>query len=186
MRFVLVGAGGHAKAICEAIEVDGGELACYVDPSPATWLSAPQRTDDNDVEPGDGSLVLGIGGLQPAGLSRRLALFDGYIERGFTSSPIVHPAAHVSEGARIEAGTVVLAGAVVQPDARVGRAAIINTAAVVEHDSIIGAGSHLAPSSVVLGDCRVGECCMIGAGAIVLQGAVVPDGSLVRAGARFG
>lgn len=186
MNVVLVGAGGHAKAICEAISAAGGSVSAYVAPEPASWLTARHIAEDAAANPDDGEAVLGIGGVEPEALARRLALLDQYLERGFAASPVRHQAAQVSPSAVLEPGVVVLAGAVVQPGARIGRGAIINSNALVEHDSSIGAGSHVAPGAIVLGDCRVGDCCMIGAGAVVLQGARVPDRTLVRATRLFG
>lgn len=186
MNIVLVGAGGHAKALVEVIAMNGGTIAKYVDRVSAVWLDAPQETRDEAVEPAMGMMVLGIGGTKPDQLEKRLALFQGYLSRGFQAEPVVHPAAWVSRSAKLGAGSVVLAGAVVQPDARVGQSVIINTGAIIEHDSEIGDGSHVAPGAIVLGGARVGRCCMIGAGSVILALVHVPDRSLVPAGTRHG
>jgi sugar O-acyltransferase (sialic acid O-acetyltransferase NeuD family) len=186
MNVVLVGAGGHAKGVVEAIVARGGKIALYVDRSWADWLDAPREASDELVKPAAGTLLLGIGGTNPEQLERRLALFDRYLARGFRADPLVHPAAWVSSTARLEAGTVVLAGAVVQPNAQIGRGAIVNSGAIIEHDSTVGDGSHVAPGAIVLGACRVGRFCMIGAGAVILPEVAVADRSLVPAGTRRG
>ncbi|MDP6390069.1 MAG: hypothetical protein QF654_09270 [Alphaproteobacteria bacterium] len=183
-EFVLIGAGGHAKAIVEAIRSAGSDIAAYSDPHAADWLNAPRLNSDEDVEK-DTTIVIGVGGTEPDRLERRLALLDGFINRGHGADPVVHPSADVSPSATIEVGAIVLAGAVVQPDARVGRGAIVNTGAMLEHDSTLGPGSHLAPGAIVLGGCSIGACAMIGAGAIVLPGDTVPDGGFVPAGKRY-
>ncbi len=184
MSAILVGAGGHAKAVVEALRAGGEAIACYVDPRKAEWLDADHADSDEAVAPEAGGVVMGLGGADPKSLRRRLALLDSYIARGFAAPPVIHPAAHVSPGAALDRGAIVLAGAVVQPGARLGRGAIVNTGAIVEHDSEIGEGAHIAPGAIVLGGCRIGACCMIGASAIVLPGVRVADGALVPAGAR--
>jgi UDP-perosamine 4-acetyltransferase len=184
VNIVLVGAGGHAKALVEAVVARGDRIARYVDKVPAEWLDAPRNGSDDAPGPADGMLLLGIGGSTPDGLEQRLALFDRYLARGFRSEPLVHSAAWVSASARLEPGSVVLAGAVVQPNVTIGRAAIVNSGAIVEHDSTVREGSHIAPGAIVLGACTVGRCCMIGAGAVLLPGAKVSDRSLVAAGTR--
>lgn len=186
MKVVLVGAGGHAKGVAEALELAGHMVATYVDPRPALWLDAEHETDDEAVTPDRGALVLGVGGVTPEDLRRRLALLDRYLERRFSAPPIVHPSAVVSRRARLAAGAIVLAGAVLQPDARIGRGALVNTRAVVEHDAVVGEGAHIAPGAVVLGGADIGACCMIGAGAVVLPGATVPALTTVAAGTRHG
>lgn len=186
MNVVLVGAGGHAKAVCEAIRANDGTIAAYVSPSAADWLDARHIADDAAAQPEWGNAVLGIGGVEPVALTRRLALLDRYLARSFGAVPVVHRAAHVSPAAVLEPGVVVLAGAIVQPGAVVGRGCIVNSGAIVEHDAVLGAGSHAAPGAIVLGNCRVGDCCMIGAGSVVLQGVTVAARTLIRAGSVYG
>jgi len=113
MRMVLVGAGGHARALVETIRSRGDEIAVYVDTRGADWLGAPRKASDDEVRPQDGDIVVGIGGMAPDELVRRLALFADYRRRGFGSDALVHPTAWVSATARLGAGSVVLAGAVV-------------------------------------------------------------------------
>jgi sugar O-acyltransferase (sialic acid O-acetyltransferase NeuD family) len=183
---ILIGAGGHAKAVAEAAIATAGPIVAYVDPHPCDWLRAAQLSTDADVKANGIAVVIGMGGVTTAQLKARLALLDFYLSRGHPAPAIVHPQAHVSASARLDAGVIVLAGAVVQPGAVIGRGAIVNTRAVVEHDSMIGDGSHVAPGAIVLGGCHVGRCAMIGASAVVLPAAVVDDEVLVPALTRHG
>lgn len=181
MRLLLVGAGGHAKAVVEAIRASNHVLAAYVDPKPCVWLEDVPRFESDascDDEAGDG-LVLGMGAVSPDGLAQRLALFRRYRSQGWKAPPVRHSTAIVSESALMHAGSMALAGAVVQPGAEIGEASIVNTAAVVEHDSRIGRGAHVAPGAILLGGSSVGDGAMIGAGAVVLPGVTVSSGTLV-------
>ena len=180
-EFVLIGAGGHAKAIVEAICETGGSISAYVDPKPSDWLDASQKIDEKNLSVSDGSIVIGLGGLSPKKLRARLAILDKIIERGFSAEPIVHPSAFVSSRAILEPGAVVLGKAIVQPGASIGRGVIINTNATIEHDSNIGAGAHIAPGAIVLGDTHIGDCTFVGAGAVILQGRSVPTAGFVAA-----
>lgn len=183
---ILIGAGGHAKAVAEAAAATIGPIAAYVDPRPADWLHAAHLGADTDVKIAAIPIVIGMGGVTATQLKTRLALLDSYLGRGHPAPAVVHPEAHVSASARLDAGAIVLAGAIVQPGAMIGRGVIVNTRAVVEHDSMIGEGSHVAPGAIVLGGCRVGRCAMIGAGAVVLPAARVDDEGLVPALTRHG
>lgn len=185
MTVVLVGAGGHAKGVVEALELSGRPVVIYVDPIRANWLKAAHQIDDAAVEPSAGALAMGVGGVAPDALKSRLALLARYLDRGFDAPPVIHPMAVVSGKAHLAPGVIALAGAVIQPDARVGRGALINTGAIVEHDSVIGEGAHIGPGAVVLGGVTIGACCMIGAGAVVLPGAAVPAMTTVAAASRF-
>ena len=76
-----------------------------------------------------------------------------------------------------------MAGAIIQPGARIGRNVLVNTRAVVEHDCQIGDHCHIAPGAVLCGGVSVGEGAHVGAGAIVLGGVKLGAGSVVAAGA---
>jgi len=180
-EILLVGAGGHSKAIVEAL--GGGVLAAYVDKIAAPWLAVERIGDDDSALQSalPANFVMGLGGDSLAALKRRYDLFERYVSSGRVAPPLYHPAAYVSPSAEIAAGAIILAGAVVQPGAAIGRAAIVNTGAVVEHDTRLGDGSHLAPGAVLLGGVTVGYCSMIGAGAVVLPKSGIGDKVLVPA-----
>jgi sugar O-acyltransferase (sialic acid O-acetyltransferase NeuD family) len=181
INFILLGAGGHAKALADAITVNGGSIKAYVDPKTSDWLDARHETKEENVEPSDGSVVIGLGGLSPIKLQARLSMLDRFLERGFSAEPIIHPSAYVSPQATLEPGTVILGNAIIQPDARIERGAIVNTSATIEHDSTVGAGAHIAPGAIVLGDCQIGKCGFIGAGTVILQGRTTPDAHFIAA-----
>lgn len=186
MACLLIGAGGHAKAVAEAAEATIGSIAAYVDPRPAGWLKAAHLIADTDVKANGMPVVIGVGGVTVSQLKTRLALLEAYLGRKHPAPAVVHAEAHVSAGARLEEGAIILAGAIVQPGVVIGRGAIVNTRAVIEHDSVIGTGAHVAPGAIVLGGCRIGRCAMIGAGAVVLPAATVDDEALVPALTRHG
>ena len=77
---------------------------------------------------------------------------------------------------------MVLAGAVVQPDVRIGSHAVINTAASVDHDSILDDYTHVAPGVRLAGQVRVRAQSLIGIGACVTPGVCIGEGSVVGAG----
>ena len=180
-EILLVGAGGHSKAIVEAL--GGGALAAYVDNAAAPWLEATRIADDETALQSavPENFVMGLGGESLAALDRRYTLFKQYVGSGRAAPPLCHPEAHVSPSADIAAGAIILAGAIVQPGAIIGRAAIVNTGAIVEHDSQLGAGSHLAPGAMLLGEVVVGRFSMVGAGAVVLPQSEIGDRVLVPA-----
>jgi sugar O-acyltransferase (sialic acid O-acetyltransferase NeuD family) len=186
MSMLLVGAGGHAKAVVEALAAAKCPVDTYVDPRPSNWLQVRHLGSDTEAEAllAD-NFVLGVGGISPQDLVRRHGLYRVYRERGWMAHTVIHASAVISAQAEIGEGCIILARAVIQPGARLGEAVIINTGAIVEHDSAVGAGSHVAPGAIVLGGCTIGAECMIGAGALLLPGARVADATLIPAGVRY-
>lgn len=94
----------------------------------------------------------------------------------------IHPRAYVARGVEIGEGTVVMAGAVIQPGARIGKHVIVNTCASVDHGCIVGDFAHIAPGVHLCGDVEVGEGALVGVGSCAVPGAKIPAWTLVKAG----
>lgn len=190
---ILVGAGGHAACVAEAATLSGWRIVAYVDGRAAPWLARfgdPRRfeTDAAAIAAFDGqppAVVIGVGGIDPAGLAVRTGLLETYLRAGFECPCVLHPSAIVSGTASIAPGAIVMAGAVLQPFCEIGRGALINTRAVVEHHAIVEAGGHVAPGATLLGASRLGRHALVGANAVVLPAVQVPDDTLVPAGSVF-
>lgn len=92
-----------------------------------------------------------------------------------------HNRAVIGGDVLIGAGTVVMAGAVIQPGCRIGRHVIINTGATVDHDCVIEDYAHIAPGAHLCGHVKVGEGALVGVGVGVAPRAVIPPWTLVKA-----
>ncbi|GGE35203.1 hexapeptide transferase [Agaricicola taiwanensis] len=181
MRVCLVGAGGHAKVVTDGLREAGHTVAVYCDPQKADWLDAEWIEKDSDLQSvADLPFVLGLGGVTPDGLLKRVTFFEK-LAQGREMPAIIHPRAMVSPSATVEDGAHIMPGAIINAEAHIGRFTIINSGAIVEHDSVIEAGAHIAPGAIVLGGGYVGAYAMIGAGAVVLPQQAVRAHGFVRA-----
>ena len=190
MKVVVVGAGGHARSVLDAISASGEhEAVACTDPRPelrGTLLDGvPVAGDDGELAAlltsGVEGGCLGIGGTGDNSLRARL--FAQLVELGFALPCIVHPRAWVASHARLGPGTVIIAGACVGPGAAVGADVIVNSGAVVEHDCRIADHVHVASGAVLSGGVTVEEAAHVGAGAVVLQGVRIGPRAVVGAGA---
>lgn len=185
--WILVGAGGHASSVLDALLSQGQTPVAYVDPKPSVWLDAQgivhisEQQLEERLSAETCYLAMGFLGMEPERLARRHALLMRYQGMGAWFPAVLHAQAIISPRAAIGAGAQVLAGAVVAGGADVGDGAVINSAAVVEHDAQIGAGAHVAPRAVVLGSARVGVHSFVGSGTVIVQGAALPPSSFVKA-----
>jgi UDP-N-acetylbacillosamine N-acetyltransferase len=82
-----------------------------------------------------------------------------------------------------EAGSMVLAGAIVNIGARIGQGVIVNSGAIVEHDCTVGAFTHLSPGARIAGGCTLGERVWVGTGATLIPELVIAPGTVIGAGA---
>lgn len=95
---------------------------------------------------------------------------------------VIHPSASIGRNVSIGAGTVVMAGAVVNPCCEVGRFCIVNTNASLDHDSLMEDFSSLAPAVTTGGNCRIGSHSAIGIGVSLLHGVTVGEHAVIGAG----
>ena len=98
---------------------------------------------------------------------------------------LIHPSATVSRYAQIGLGSVIVAGAVINPDCIIGSGAIINTCSSIGHDCNLGEAVHVCPGTRLAGGTEVGDRAWVGVGSSVRQlikigaDAVVGAGSVV-------
>lgn len=183
-RLALLGASGHGKVVADAALLSGWEIVEFFDDA---W---PQRQQNGSWR------ILGDG----AALVARLSDYDGVLvsigecavrwarqqalqAAGGRLAVVVHPSAVVSRHVTIGAGTVLMAGVVVNVDSVVGPACIINTGATVDHDCRLGEAVHVCPGAHLSGNVQVGRGSWVGAGAAVKQGMVIGDHVMVGVGA---
>ena len=186
---VIVGAGGHALVVADALQAAGRVVIGFTGkdaaPSASPWPGLRIIGDDDALDPDGGyDLANGVGGTG-AGPSRELrrAVQTRLELRGFRFIGVRHPDAVVSPHAVVADDVQILARAVVQAGARLERGALVNTGAIVEHGCRLGAFAHCASGSILCGDVEIGEDGHVGAGAVVRQGVRLEAGVVVGAGA---
>lgn len=186
-RLVIVGSGGHAK-VCVDIARKSGEYDII-------------GLLDDDLEQA-GIDVLGLkvlGGrelfdeLLQDGVTHgfcgighnvfRLDICEHLEDAGFVLPVLKHPLAAVGECVYIDAGTVIVAGAVINPDSRIGKAGLINTSCTVDHDNTLGDAVHISPGAHLGGGVTVGDRTQVGIGASVLPNVTIGKDVIIGGGA---
>jgi sugar O-acyltransferase (sialic acid O-acetyltransferase NeuD family) len=95
---------------------------------------------------------------------------------------IVHPRATVAASARLGAGSVILAGSVICPEAEIGDHVIMLQNTSVNHHSRVGDFATLSAGITILGYIEVGRNAFVGGGCTLAPMVKVGDGTLVGAG----
>lgn len=180
---VVVGAGGHAKVVIEAIRASAVfQVAGVVDPRPvgdvlgAPWLGSDETLPSLQAQ-GIGHAVVAIGDNR-----LRESIGKRLLDLGYSAPAIIHPSAIVSPSAQIRPGAVVMAHACVGPLAVLGDFCIVNTAAIVEHDDRIGIAAHVAPGVALGGSVTIGNRALVGIGSSVRPGVSVGQDVVIGAG----
>ncbi|GAB2182041.1 acetyltransferase [Denitratisoma sp. agr-D3] len=174
IALLLVGAGGHARACMDVIELDGRYsiqgLVGLPEEVGTAILGVPVLGTDQDLPAlarKFGAALVTVGQVKSPDM--RMRLFTQLQALDYDLPSIVSPRAHVSRHATVGAGTIVMHGAVVNAAATVGRNCIINTQSLVEHDAQVGDHCHVATSAIINSGVRVGEGSFVGSGSTVRQ-----------------
>lgn len=184
-KIILVGGGGHCKVLVDIIESEGRfEIAGILDRNKDGVLGIPVIGDDEDLQElfssGIKNAAICVGGLSNPKVRERI--YDNLKKIGFQLPVLKHPNSIVSKYAEIGEGTCIMAGAVINPCAKINEICVINTSAVIEHDCTLKCNVNVSPRAVVLGDVEIRENTLIGSGSIIKQGVKIGRNSMIGAG----
>jgi len=181
----VFGASGHAKVVIEILErMRGVKVAFAVDDNAGLRgekiCGYPIIGGRDALVAGRRKAPAGIVTIGENGARERVAAW--LAGQGFRWHRAIHPSAAVSKRASIGDGSVVMAGVVINADARIGAHVIVNTSATVDHDCLIGDCVHVAPGCHLCGDVRVGAGTLLGAGTTIIPGVRIGAHVVVGAG----
>lgn len=176
---VIIGASGHGKVIADIVLKSGDKVIGFL---------------DDGIE--KGKLIVGFEVLGKISDYKNysdcefvIAIGDPHIREKITDIlnvkwyTAIHPTAVISSlDVEIGEGTVVMANAVINSCAKIGRHCIINTGAIVEHDNILSDYVHLSPNVALAGMVSVGKSTHIGTGACTKQVVNIVSNCIIGAG----
>lgn len=185
---IIVGAGGHAVVVADALLASGRSVIGFLDQATQmhgrSLCGLPVLGGDEYLSQVSSAEVVLVNGVGSTGdPSIRMRVQQRLQGLGWQFIGLIHPFAVVSPFAVLAPDVQVLAKAVVQPNALIEAGCIVNTGSIVEHDVVMGNWSHAAPGAVICGGVRLDSCCHVGAGAVVMQGIQMGPHTLVGAGA---
>jgi sugar O-acyltransferase (sialic acid O-acetyltransferase NeuD family) len=189
-REILVfGASGHGKVVADIALAAGYERVVFADDDLskrglvlASLASEVVCIGSSEVAAycasRDIPVALGIGSNK-----HRQEKATELLRLGLRCVALVHPRACVARSVSVGDGSVVMAGAVVNVDARIGRFTILNTGSTVDHDCDLGEAVHISPGAHLGGSVNIGEGTHVGIGASVRNNLSVGCWSTIGAGA---
>lgn len=188
MKNILIyGASGHAKMIADIILKNKtyniiGFIDSYKPINKDVYgykvlgnlELIPSLIKKFDVE----GIVIGIGDNDT-----RLRAYKNIIEIApqVEFVPVVHPKAIIAHDVVIPDGTVVMAGSIVNADAKVGKFCVLNTKSSLGHDSVMADFSSLSPNATICGNVHIGFCSSICLSASVSQNLIIGDFTVIGA-----
>jgi len=186
-NIILVGAGGHARACIDVIELYGHfKIAGLIEKEGndnQNILGYPVIGTDEDLQhlrQKYKRTLVTVGQIISPKI--RIKIFELLMELDYKLPVIVSPRAYVSKHARIGEGTIVMHNAIVNANAKIGKNCIINSNALIEHDAIIGDHCHIATGAIINGEVTVNRESFIGSGTITKQCISIGRNCIIGAG----
>lgn len=178
----IMGASGHCKVVADIALLNGYDDIVFIDKNPEIDMLGeyPVADEDTDLEyyiQHHYDFVVGIG---DAKIRRKVQ--EELEELGADIVSLIHPSAAVAYDVEIGIGTVVMAGAVVNPGSTIGKGCIINTSSSVDHDNVIGDYTHISVGAHTAGTVNMGDNCWLGIGSIVSNNIDICSGVFICAG----
>ena len=178
-RIAVIGAGGHAAVVASTIIAAGNEVVGFFADVQSTWgtkiFGIPVIGPISEISSTNCSHAIIAIGTNEA--RKRIAA-----EIDIDWFTAIHPFSWVHPEVPVGKGTVICAGALIQPGARIGSHVIINTKASVDHHCQVGDYAHIAVAHLA-GGASVGEGVFLALGSIVLPKVNVGAWATVGAGA---
>lgn len=177
-QLIIIGASGHGKVAADCAVKNGYENIIFLDDDESVTNCGKYVVAGVGKEAAklQGDVIVAIGN---SGFRRRIQ--TGIEERRLIT--LIHPEAVVGDDVEIGIGSIVMAGAVINPGSRLGKGVIVNTSSSIDHDCTIGDFVHVAVGAHLAGSVTVGDDSWIGAGAIVNNNLCICSGCMIGAGA---
>lgn len=182
-KLLIIGASGHGRVVADiALKMNRWKQIAFLD-------------DDKNIESSMGIKVIGKSSdfityindydiFVAIGNNRTREIMLSQLDKEDAYIPIlIHPTATIGEKVEVGAGTVVMAGVVINCCSRIGKGCIVNTGTTIDHDNVIEDYVHISPGAHLAGTVRVGKGSWIGIGAVVSNNINITSGCMIGAGA---
>lgn len=180
-KVLLIGGGGHARSLIEAVGSDIFEGYVANEPSqlPIPYLGN-DATAAEAYNPNSHSIHLAVGINNGCSLTLRRKILELFSQ--FGGKTIIAPSAIVTPSSTLGQGCCIMHRAVINRSS-LGEHCVVNTGAIIEHDCTIGNNVFIAPGAILCGEVSVGNDVFIGAGAVVRNCASIASSVSIAMGA---
>ena len=183
---LVLGAGGHAKVLIEALRLSKNEIVGILTPdmkAGSEFMGVPVLGGDEVIDrfaPDQIQLINGVGSVP--GRPHRWRLGELMRRKQFQFGVVAHEKSIVATDVSAAEGVQLMAGSIIQPSCKVGLDTIINTGSLIDHDCLVGDYCHIAPGVILSAGVQIGNKTHIGTGAQVIQGIHIGSDVVIAAG----
>lgn len=186
---IVVGSSGHARSVIDVIERAGEcRIVGLIDSFRRAGESAfgyEVLGTENDIPRVAAPFGVRAGFVAIGDNWQRHLMVRRILELApdFEFVTAIHPSAQLARGVVVGRGSVLMAGTVVNVNARIGEFCLVNTRSSLDHDAVMEDFASLAPGATTGGMVRIAAFAAVGLGANVIQRRRVGEQAVVGAGA---
>lgn len=184
---LVLGAGGHGKAVAEAALLSGEwQRIAFADdrwPQLGTCFGWPVLATVAGLPTVAGQVDAAIAAVGNNAV--RAQWLQAIRSSGIPLATVIHPRACVSASAQLGEGVAIMSLAMVGVDARIGEGALVNANATVDHDAYLGPFAHLGVGVQLAGGVHIGAHAWLQAGCCAGYRVLVPDGEHIAPGSAL-
>lgn len=180
-KVIIIGASGHGKVVADVVIQAGDQVIGFLDDNTDisdTFVGYPVLgTVDKFTDYLDSKFIVAIGNAE---------IRERIVKKlqGVSWYTAIHPKAVISDmDISIGEGTAVMADAVINAGATIGKHCIINTGAIVEHDNKLEDFVHISVGVKLAGTVHIGKGTWVGIGATVSNNVSICQKCMIGAGA---
>jgi len=168
-KLVLVGGGGFSCEIAEVAEMTGfSVIGYYGDERTNSMLKYFGKFNHNILSDHDFEYIFpAYGAVDRMGIEKRSQNLE-VISR-FRVPSLISPKAQISKSAVIAEGVYIAHGAIVNPNAEIGKFCIINSNSTIGHNVRIGKNTIISGNVFIGGGCSIGDSSLVGPGVTTLH-----------------
>ncbi len=179
-QLIIIGASGHGKVVADIAKLCGYTEISFLDDNETISNCGGYNVvgKTNDFIDFDCDFFVAIGNsLVREKIQQKL------LDANKLVVSLIHPNSTIGENVKIGTGSVIMAGAVVNPSTIIGNGCIINTCASIDHDNEIGDYVHISVGAHTAGTVKIGNNTWVGIGAVVSNNVSVCENCMIGAGA---
>lgn len=179
-QLVIIGASGHGKVVADIAKNSGYSDIIFLDDNDSLVECGGYTIvgNTNQFVNYDCDFIVAIGNA-----TTRQKIQQQLLTSNKKIAILIHPQASIGENVELGAGTVVMAGAVINPSTKIGEGCIINTCASIDHDNVIGNYVHISVGAHTAGTVNIGDNTWLGIGAVVSNNLTICENCMIGAGA---
>lgn len=181
-KLIIIGAGGQGKVAADiAVKMNQWERIFFLEDNDliksVIGFEVIGKAKDADIYKSGADFFVAIGNNE-----NRAKFLERLLKEGFSVVNLIHPSSILGMDVKIDFGTIIMAGVIVNSSTRIGKGCILNTNCNIDHDNFIEDYVHISPGVNLAGSVFVGNNSWIGIGSSVSNNVSIISDCVIGAG----